>query len=174
MRLSKLGFTLKRLIICTCVLLTVGCASKGARSNGDADDMAAGGVGDSTRFYGEHISSGREAELLSQDTYYFGYDMYDISPEDRLSIYAHAKKIIENPRIRVRIEGNTDERGSREYNVALGERRAKAVANMLMMKGVPHHQIHTVSYGKEKPVSLGHDESAWKENRRATIVYEGE
>jgi peptidoglycan-associated lipoprotein len=170
----KPGFILKRIIICACVMLAAGCASKGARNGSDSDEIASGGIGDSTRFYGEHVSADKEASLLSQDTYYFGYDLYDISPEDRLSIYAHAKKMIENPRMVARIEGHTDERGSREYNVALGERRAKAVANTLMMKGVPHHQIRTVSYGKEKPAALGHDESSWKENRRAIIVYEVE
>ena len=175
MTVKKPGFILKRIVICACVIFAAGCASKGARSGGDADDMAGGGgIGDSSRFYGEHVSSDREAQLQSQDIYYFGYDQFDISPEDRLSVYAHAKKMIENPRMVARIEGHTDERGSREYNVALGERRAKAVANTLMMKGVPHHQIRTVSYGKEKPASLGHDESSWKENRRAIIVYEVE
>ncbi len=168
------GFILKRIMICACLILATGCASKGARGGSDADEMASRGIGDVNRFYGEPVSAEKEANLLSQDTYYFGYDLYDISPEDRLSVYAHAKKMIENPRKIVRIEGHTDERGSREYNVALGERRAKAVANILMMKGVPHHQIHTLSYGKEKPAALGHDESAWKENRRAVIVYEVE
>lgn len=161
-------------MVCACMILAVGCASKNA-TQGDADAYSARkGVGDVTRFYGEHLSPEREAQLAAQDIYYFDYDMYEIGPEDKLSIYTHAKKMIENPRMIARIEGHTDERGSREYNVALGERRAKAVANLLMMKGVPHHQIRTVSYGKEKPVALGHDESSWKENRRAIIVYEVE
>jgi peptidoglycan-associated lipoprotein len=175
MTLNKPEFILKRIIMCACVIFAAGCASKGARGGGEADDAVAGsGIGDTSRFYGEHVSADKEAELLSQDTYYFGYNLYDLTPEDRLSIYAHAKKMIEHPGMKARIEAHTDERGSREYNVALGERRAKAVANTLMMKGVPHNQIRTVSYGKEKPAALGHDEASWKENRRAIIVYEGE
>ena len=174
MTLNKPGYILRQFVICACVLFAVGCASKGNRSGGADDSAGGGGVGDVSRFYGEHVSADKEAELLSQDTYYFAYDQYEISPEDRLSIYAHAKKMLENPRAVARIEGHTDERGSREYNVALGERRAKAVANTLMMKGVPRNQIRTVSYGKEKPVALGHDEDSWKENRRAIIFYEVE
>jgi peptidoglycan-associated lipoprotein len=174
MIVNKLWSMVRQAAACACVLLAVGCASKGERGGAEHEDAAGrvGGIGDISRFYGEPVSSEREADLLAQDTYYFGYDLYEVTPEDRLSIYAHAKKLIENPRLQIRIEGHTDERGSREYNVALGERRGKAVANILMMKGVPSHQIHVVSYGKEKPSAMGHDESAWKENRRAVIFYE--
>lgn len=131
-------------------------------------------VGDVTRFYGESVSPSQEAALLNQDTYYFAYDAYELAPEDKLSLYAHAKKLLEGSYRRIRIEGHTDERGSREYNIALGERRAKAVAAILMMKGVKAKQLEILSYGKERPASLGHDESAWQANRRSVIVYEVE
>lgn len=152
-----------------------GCAKKGKLGNGagyaDGSDI---GVGDSVRFYGSNLSPEQERELLARNIYYFGLDRYDLSEEDTMSVYAHAKKIILNRSARVRIEGHTDERGSREYNVALGERRAKAIANILMLKGVPQEQITVVSYGKEKPAISGHDEAAWGQNRRGVIVYEVE
>ena len=115
-----------------------------------------------------------EKDLLAKRTYYFGYDSFDVLDKDVLSVYAHAKRLINHKRMHVRVEGHTDERGSREYNVALGERRANAIANILMLKGVPQDQISVVSYGKEKPAVAGHDESSWSQNRRAVIIYEVE
>jgi peptidoglycan-associated lipoprotein len=132
------------------------------------------GVGDTMRFYGSDVSPAEEKALLAKRTYYFSYDGFDVNDEDTLSVYAHAKRLINGKRAHVRVEGHTDERGSREYNVALGERRANAVANILMLKGVPQDQISVVSYGKEKPAVAGHDESAWSQNRRAVIIYEVE
>lgn len=155
------------------VLTITGCSH--FRSGKYAEDTDShGGVGDVNHFYGQQVSREQEMELLSQNTFYFPYDGYEVASGDRLPIYAHAKKLIENPNDVIRIEGHTDERGSREYNVGLGERRAKAVAQLMMSKGVPRRQIHIVSYGKEKPFSYGHEESAWQQNRRATIVYESE
>lgn len=160
----------------TLVLMTIvlglgatGCAKKtGSAANGGAD---AGGVGDSMRFYGSNVSPETERQWLAKDTYYFGYDQYELSEEDTMSIYAHARKMAANGG-HVRIEGHTDERGSREYNVALGDRRAKTIANLLMLKGVNQNQISLVSYGKEKPEHMGHDEASWTQNRRGNIAYE--
>ena len=152
-------------------LVITGCAKKGSSSSEYAD---AGGVGDNVRFYGSNISPEEERQLLGRKTYYFGYDQFDLSECDVLSVYAHAKRICSNGKIRVRIEGHTDERGSREYNVALGEKRANAVANLLLLKGVHQNQICVVSYGKEKAAVFGNDESSWSKNRRAVIVYEVE
>ena len=105
---------------------------------------------------------------------YFDYDSFVVKAEFQNAIEAHAQFLKNNPRAKVSLEGHTDERGSREYNVALGDRRARSIASILMMKGVPQNQINIVSYGKEKPAVSGHDESAWSRNRRATIVYESE
>jgi len=163
---------LKASLLSLVLLLAAGC--RHYRGDDMYDDDEGGGVGDVSHFYGEHVTREQEMELLSQDTFYFSYDGYDLAPGDVLAVYAHARKLLKHPGASVRIEGHTDERGSREYNVALGERRAKAVAQILMSKGVPSHQIHVMSYGKEKPVAFGHDESAWKQNRRALIVYESE
>jgi peptidoglycan-associated lipoprotein len=164
------------IVVLLCFLLgLVGCAGK--KSGGYGEDGADGdvvGVGDTVRFYGSDVSPEREKALLDKRTYYFGYDGFEVSDEDTLSIYAHAKRLLNGKRKHVRIEGHTDERGSREYNIALAERRGNAVANILMLKGVPQDQITVVSYGKEKPAVAGHDESAWSQNRRAVIIYEVE
>lgn len=150
----------------------VACGSKRNKAGGEYTEE--GGVGDNMRFYGTGISPEQERELLAKRTYYFGYDSFEVNDADTLSIYAHAKRLANSPRTRIRVEGHTDERGSREYNVALGERRANAVANILMLKGANQNQISVVSYGKEKPATVGHSDSAWSQNRRAIIVYEVE
>lgn len=166
----KVISVLVRTGLVVCLILGLGgCAKKGPAGGSDV-----GGVGDSLRFYGTDVSPEQERSWLAKNTYYFGYDRFDVNDEDMMSIYAHAKKLINKPRCRVRIEGHTDERGSREYNIALGERRAKSVANIMMLKGVGEHQISIVSYGKEKPEVMGHDDSAWSRNRRAVIIYEME
>ncbi|MBI1424386.1 MAG: peptidoglycan-associated lipoprotein Pal [Gammaproteobacteria bacterium] len=110
---------------------------------------------------------------LSKHTIYFDYDKSDIHPEDRDVIIAHAKYLVEHPNIKVVLEGHTDERGTREYNIALGERRAKAVSQLMQLQGVAKSQIDVVSFGEERPVALGHDESAWRLNRRVEITYPG-
>lgn len=150
----------------------VGCAGKKGSQYGADGELV--GVGDTVRFYGSDVSPEHERALLAKRTYYFGYDGFDVGDEDTLSIYSHAKRLLNGKRTHVRVEGHTDNRGSREYNVALGERRANAVANILMLKGVPQDQISVVSYGKEKPAVAGDGESAWSQNRRAVIIYEVE
>ena len=92
-------------------------------------------------------------------------------PDYTSLIAAHAKYLASNASIRVRLEGNTDERGSREYNIGLGERRAQAVRQALLLQGVAESQITTVSYGEERPAVTGHTEEAWSQNRRVEIVY---
>lgn len=149
------------------VLTVSGCASnKSGSSYGESGHA----VSDSMRYYGQPVSVSEEQNLLKQNVYYFGFDSYQVTEDDKLSVYAHAKKLVKNPQSRVRLEGHTDERGSAEYNIALGERRAKAVANLLVSKGVSPTQIDIVSYGAEMPVDTGHDENAWEKNRRVVLV----
>ena len=105
-------------------------------------------------------------------TYHFGLNQYDVQSEDTESINAQAEYLIAHPNAKVRLEGNCDERGSREYNIALGWKRAKAVAEVLKQQGVSSSQIATVSYGKEKLVAFGHDEEAHRLNRRVDFIYE--
>lgn len=108
---------------------------------------------------------------LSKRTIYFMLDSSQVQPEFIPVIAAHARYLIANPSRRVVLEGNCDERGSREYNVALGEQRAKSIAAMFRAQGVSESQLNVVSYGEEKPVSQGHDESSWELNRRVEIAY---
>ncbi|MEJ2554427.1 MAG: peptidoglycan-associated lipoprotein Pal [Gammaproteobacteria bacterium] len=111
--------------------------------------------------------------LLSKKVVYFDFDSSTVHDDDRAIIQAHADYLAKHPDVKVTLEGNTDERGSREYNIGLGERRAKAVAEMMKLMGVSADQISTVSYGEERPAALGHDEAAWSLNRRVEIVYGG-
>lgn len=114
------------------------------------------------------------SNILSKRSIYFDYDSNMVKDEYKPVISAHAKYLSQNRSRRVRIEGNTDERGSREYNLALGQRRADAVKQMLELLGASGSQIETLSFGEEKPKSPGNDEAAWQENRRADIRYQGE
>jgi peptidoglycan-associated lipoprotein len=102
---------------------------------------------------------------------YFDFDSSDIKPEFVDVISAHARVISGNASIKIRLEGHTDERGSREYNIGLGERRAQAVRRALLLQGVAETQVTTVSYGEERPAVTGHAEEAWAKNRRVEIVY---
>jgi len=102
---------------------------------------------------------------------YFDYDSYVIKPEFQSLIEAHARFLKSNPGRRIGIEGHTDERGGREYNLALGQRRSEAVRRALGLLGVADSQMEAVSFGKEKPVAMGSDEASWAQNRRAEIVY---
>lgn len=111
------------------------------------------------------------ASPLSQRVVYFDFDSSEIKPEDREIVEAHAQYLVDHPNATVVLEGHTDERGSREYNIALGERRAKAVRRFVGLLGASDMQIRTVSYGEERPAELGHDESAWQLNRRVEIDY---
>ncbi|MGV0954187.1 MAG: peptidoglycan-associated lipoprotein Pal [Fluviibacter sp.] len=111
---------------------------------------------------------------LSQRSVYFGFDEFIVQTEYNSQLRAHAKFIASEPKARVLIQGNTDDRGSREYNLALGQKRADAVKKQLVLMGAPESQIESVSLGKEKPKALGDNEAAWAENRRADMLYNGE
>jgi peptidoglycan-associated lipoprotein len=111
---------------------------------------------------------------LARRSIYYDYDQFDIKDEYRALVEAHAKYLRDNPGAKMLIQGNTDERGSREYNVGLGQRRSDGVKKMLMLLGARDNQIESVSLGEEKPQSDGHEESAWSKNRRSDILYGGE
>ncbi|EOR10640.1 peptidoglycan-associated lipoprotein Pal [Acinetobacter tandoii] len=110
--------------------------------------------------------------FLAKRVVHFDYDSSDLSNEDYQTLQAHAQFLVANANSKVALTGHTDERGTREYNMALGERRAKAVESFLITNGVNPTQLEAVSYGKEMPINAGHDENAWKENRRVELNYE--
>lgn len=112
-----------------------------------------------------------DADMLAKRRVYFAFDSSQLDDENRKIVEAHARHLNENPNLRVHLEGHTDERGTREYNMALGERRAQAVERTFRVLGVSSNRVTTVSYGEEKPAMQGHDESAWSQNRRVDIVY---
>ena len=111
---------------------------------------------------------------LSKRSVFFDFDSFVVKDEYKPTIEAHARYLQQNRGQRMTIQGNTDERGSREYNIALGQKRADAVKRMMTLLGAQDSQIETVSFGKEKPRREGHDETSWAENRRVDIVHSGE
>lgn len=160
-----------------------GCASTGdegsvavedrgvdAEGSGSGDAMSTG-VGN----YGDlSIESLNDPNSpLSQRVIYFAFDSSEVAEQDRALIAAHAAFLAANAQVKVSVEGHGDERGSREYNVGLGDHRAQSVRRMLEFQGVSPAQLSTVSYGEEKPAVAGHDESAWSLNRRVELVYVG-
>jgi len=112
--------------------------------------------------------------ILSKRSIFFDLDSNLVKEEYKPVVAAHARYLQENRGAKMRVEGNADERGSREYNIALGQRRADAVRQMMQLLGAQASQIETVSYGEEKPKCTGQDESCWSQNRRGDIVYQGE
>lgn len=108
---------------------------------------------------------------LSKRVVYFEYDSSEIRDDARPVIEAHATYLAQRSAASIVLEGHADERGSREYNLALGERRAKAVQQLMLLKGASSRQIEVVSFGEERPVSVGHDDTAWSQNRRVELVY---
>ena len=109
--------------------------------------------------------------LLAVRIIYFEYDSSDIKFEDRATVEAHAAYLVANPNTNMTLEGHADERGSREYNLALGDRRAQTVKRQMTLLGASPSQIRTVSYGEERPAIDNHDEYSWSQNRRVEIIY---
>ncbi len=122
-------------------------------------------------FAGDPLSD--PTSILAKRVVYFDFDSTEIKPEFQAIIEAHGRYLAEHPDVTVTLEGHADERGTREYNMALGERRAKAVRRFLAAQGASFSQMKVVSYGEERPVAFGHDEASWRLNRRVEIVYPG-
>jgi peptidoglycan-associated lipoprotein len=135
-----------------------GASTSGRSLGGDADSQN-GGAG--------AYATGP----LSKRVIYFDFDKSEIKPEFADTITAHARNLTSHPTLKIKLEGNTDERGTREYNIGLGERRAQAVRRALMLQGVAESQLNTVSFGAERPAVEGDDEAAWAQNRRVELVY---
>lgn len=174
--------SMHRLILVLLLAVSVGlsaCASKkpkpaapaapsdasAAQNNGAGDAGAAAGAGM------DDEAAGPTAGLLATRIVYFDFDSSEIKGSGTDVVASHAKFLAGHSGTRVRLEGHTDERGSREYNIGLGERRAQAVRRALLLQGASDAQISTVSYGEERPAVSGHDETSWAKNRRVEIVY---
>ncbi len=142
----------------------------------DSSDMPIAGSDTETSAYQEDVLTAQELleqadSPLSSRVIYFDYDSAKISDDSLALLEAHGNFIAGNGNVYVRLEGHADERGSREYNIGLGDRRAQSVRRMLLFQGSSSDQIDTISYGEEQPAVLGHDESAWTQNRRVELVY---
>ena len=165
-------------IVLLCAATLVGCASQ-TRTGAPVDDRAGGGAGTSGLPEGAGAEGGAipggaggdRAALLAKKRVYFAFDSSTLDDENRAIVEAHAAHLAGNTGIKVHLEGHGDERGTREYNLALGERRAQTVERVMRALGVAGNRISTASYGEEKPVAAGHDESAWRQNRRVEISY---
>ncbi len=109
--------------------------------------------------------------LLSTRVIYYGYDISEIQADYQDVVVAHGNYLAANPEIRVTVEGHADERGSREYNIALGERRANAVKRLLLAQGASERQVTTISYGEERPADIATNDASWATNRRVELAY---
>lgn len=157
------------------VLLT-GCGS--ADKDDDLTAMDVYGAEDSVQVNAADDAAALDAASYQDDVeaagldtiFYFDFDKSELRVDVRAALDEHAA-YLRNKNGIIRLEGHGDERGTREYNLALGERRARAIANYLAIQGVPNSQIETISYGEEKPAAMGHSEAAWSKNRRVELVY---
>lgn len=170
----KLRSFLKIGLFATCVILLASCAKTpgSAAGMGGEGGLSAHGLGKAGRFAGQEPGESYTTQAPHNQIYLFSYDDSNLASKYVPSVNAQAEYLKSNPGARVLIAGHTDERGSREYNIALGEHRANTVAELIRMAGVGQHQIRVVSYGKEHPANFGHDEASHLQNRRAELIYE--
>lgn len=172
---------MRRIFSIFMICLLSACAGQKTQPTAEVVDRSMG-AGDDAAARGSGLASGGAtfhplqdpSNILSQRSVYYDYDSYTVKNEYRELVLAHARYLRDNPNASVLLQGNTDERGSREYNLALGQRRADNVRNMMTLAGARDAQIESVSLGEEKPRALSNDESSWAENRRTDILYRGE
>ena len=170
----------KLLVPALLAALIVGCSSTPVDETSGAPVESRSGSGVTSVTAGGLDSRGLPRELtdpksiLSKRSIYFDYDKYDVRAEYKDLVTAHAKFLANNRQFKMLVQGNTDERGSREYNLALGQKRADSIKKMLTLLGAREDQVESVSLGEEKPKSEGQNEAAWAENRRGDMLYSGE
>ncbi|WP_159566558.1 peptidoglycan-associated lipoprotein Pal [Budvicia diplopodorum] len=173
----QLNKVLKGLMLALPILAVAACSSTSNKDNDQSGLNGSGGMLNGGSGMGSGNGSADEQarlamqELQRNNIVYFDFDRYDVRSDFAQMLDAHAAFLRSNPSFKVTVEGHADERGTPEYNIALGERRSSAVKMYLQGKGVSSDQISIVSYGKEKPAVLGHDEAAFSKNRRAVLVY---
>lgn len=167
----------KGLLVMLSVVLFAACGSKDtANDEGVVEDTS--GFDDAPveefsddGFSDTEVAGDQDAQLRETRTVNFDFDMSNIRGEYDEMLAAHGRYIANNPDLQVTVEGHADERGTPEYNIALGERRANSVIDVLISYGASSSQFQAISYGEEKPIDFGHDEMAWEQNRRAEIKY---
>lgn len=169
------AITLTRAAVFTAaVLMLAGCGSKSTTTEDGAAGGAEAGGAESfgTGGSGGVIPGGTPADVAQLRTvFYFDFDQSVVKQEGFIDLERHAAYLASNPNAKVRLEGHADERGTREYNIALGESRANSIARLLLVNGASNGQIETISYGEEKPMMLGHSDSEWALNRRVELSY---
>jgi peptidoglycan-associated lipoprotein len=175
---------MKKLIIPALIALFIaGCSStpNGPEQGGAPVESRGDGSGKVTAVDVTDVNKGKlppeltdPKSILSKRSVYFDYDKYDVRAEYKDLVTAHAKFLANNSKFKMLIQGNTDDRGSREYNLALGQKRADSVKKMLTLLGAREDQVESVSLGEEKPKNEGQNEAAWAENRRGDMLYSGE
>ena len=169
--------TITNILLIICVLSFVACSSMKPKNNSQQTptsntSVQTSGLGNGTSFTDNNGLPANKMCAPCEQVYYFGFDKDSIQQQYLAAINLQAKYLLNHPNAKIRLAGNTDERGSREYNIDLGWRRAKAVASILEQQGVSSKQIDLMSYGEEKPVAFGHKEAAYKLNRRVNLTYE--
>jgi peptidoglycan-associated lipoprotein len=170
----------KAAAIAAALALTAGCGKKAPKElppppQEEAGGETATGEDPSSGGVGTEAVPGSRGDFLQSvgmggDRIFFDTDQYDLDDRDRATLDAQVQWLTRYPNVRVTIEGHADERGTRDYNLALGDRRANAAKNHLLARGVSASRITVISYGKERPEALGSDETAWAQNRRAVTV----
>lgn len=167
----------KYLVVLVAAVALAGCASNGSKNSSEgatpAPVSSTSGMGTNTGMTPAEIAAEQAAALaksLESNKVYFAFDKTDINADGEAVIANYGKYLVANPTAKVRLEGNTDERGSRAYNMALGERRANAVKSELVTRGVAADQTSVISYGEERPVCREHNEDCWHQNRRVDII----
>jgi len=182
-----MGKIISILLVATFAMILNGCSFKPVQrgvKDKDAEDtqtdMSQEGQGKDDASYGLEQDGALTIKSLddpnsplSRRVLYFDLDSASISAEDRETISVHAEFLSAHPEISIILEGHADERGTREYNLALGEKRAKAAEQLFLLQGVSKTQIQIISFGEERPVALDHNETAWRLNRRVEILYSG-
>ncbi|NIL93220.1 MAG: peptidoglycan-associated lipoprotein Pal [Woeseiaceae bacterium] len=168
---------IKLILLSSIFVLLAGCASQdipdpdpsadtmGGQDSATTDSASGSGLGEG-EFIDDDLAGGELADVV-----YFDFDSYELRPDDADISARHGIQLADNPGWSVRLEGHADERGSREYNIGLGERRAQAVRRVLLLQGAQPSQISTVSFGEERPVAFGSDEESWAQNRRVEFKY---
>jgi len=169
-----MNFVMRHAIPLAVIALFAGCSSEPAKEVSSTDGSQTAyrrADGDASPRGAASAATQALSAAPSARSLYYEFDKSDIRPDARSLLEANARYLREHPGVSVRVEGNADERGSAEYNLALGQRRAEGVTRSLKALGVSDARIEAVSLGKEKPRNAGHDEASWAENRRSDIVY---